>query len=229
MVQQVTLPPLVRGEWIPMTSEEFDRWLPDDVQGEWVRGKGIAFVSNSDRHQWTVSLLYDLLDRFAKLHDLGRTINLLYEMWLPDQGSRRQPDVLYVAPENLYRWEAKRLIGAADFASEIVSDDSVKRDYEEKFEEFRLADVREYLSIDNREGHRFRFDYYRLGADGRYHPVEPDEDGRYHSEVLPGFWLDPRWFATDPLPDSLTLLSQVAPEAFRRELLRMLSMTSGAE
>ena len=216
MVLQATLPPLVRGEWIEMTSEEFDRWLPSDVQGEWVRGKGIAFVSNSDRHQWTVSLAYELISRFSKLYDMGRVITTHYEMRLEDQESRRQPDVLYVAPEHFDRWESKRLIGPADYAMEIVSDDSVKRDYQEKFAEFALAGVREYVIIDNREGHRFRFDYFRLGADGRYHRVDADEDGRYHSEVLPGFWLDARWFAANPLPDSLVLLKRIAPEGWRR-------------
>jgi hypothetical protein len=34
MAQTLTLPPLVRGRWIPMTSEEFDAWISDDVRAK---------------------------------------------------------------------------------------------------------------------------------------------------------------------------------------------------
>ncbi len=49
MAQPSILPPPVRGEWIPMSWEEFLDWSPDEGQSEWVDGRGIAYVSNGIR------------------------------------------------------------------------------------------------------------------------------------------------------------------------------------
>ena len=43
----------------------------------------------------------------------------------------------------------------------------------------------------------------------------PDAAGSYHSTALPGFWLKPEWLWQDPLPNPLTLLTEIAPEVVR--------------
>ncbi|HEY7031148.1 MAG TPA: hypothetical protein VH482_07480 [Thermomicrobiales bacterium] len=50
MVQQTSLPKLVRGEWVPMTYEEFLAWAPDGMRTEWTDGEGIVYTKASDRH-----------------------------------------------------------------------------------------------------------------------------------------------------------------------------------
>jgi len=37
-----------------------------------------------------------------------------------------------------------------------------------------------------------------------------DSDGRYHSKVLPGFWLCVDWLWADELPDSLFAFAEIA-------------------
>jgi Uma2 family endonuclease len=88
--------------------------------------------------------------------------------------------------------------------------------------EFERAGIPEYPIVDTRPG-QYGFAYLRLDADGRYQSVEPDDEGRYHSAVLPGFWLDPRWFWQDPLPDPNRLMLQIAPDAYRRYLAWLLA------
>jgi hypothetical protein len=52
-------------------------------------------------------------------------------------------------------------------------------------------------------------DFYVLDDKGRYAPVPVDADGRYHSTVLIGFWLQVDWvLATEP-PEVLQVLAQV--------------------
>ncbi|MEA2530450.1 MAG: hypothetical protein QOG89_2094 [Thermomicrobiales bacterium] len=63
MAQQLTAPPLVRGEWVPMSYEEWLDWVPDGNLGERVDGKGIVFVPVSDERQWTALLLYQSCHR----------------------------------------------------------------------------------------------------------------------------------------------------------------------
>jgi hypothetical protein len=48
-----------------------------------------------------------------------------------------------------------------------------------------------------------------LDEKGRYRPVPVDPDGRYHSTVLPGFWLQVEWVTAVEPPAVLTALAQV--------------------
>jgi Uma2 family endonuclease len=211
MVQQATRPPVVRGRWYPMSWEEFLDWC-DEGQSEWVDGKGIAYVSNSARHMLMLGFWVELLRLYVRVFDLGEVFfdNMLLR--LPSRPSGRMPDVMVVPRERIReRW----VEGVALFATEFLSDDSVRRDTVEKVEEFASAGVPEYLWVETRPGRRdFRFQ--RLAEHGGYDLVEPDAQGRYHSEVLPGFWFDPEWFWQDPLPNPLAILRRISPEAWRR-------------
>jgi Uma2 family endonuclease len=215
MVQPSTLPPLVRGEWIPMTYEEFLAWAPHGPRTEWRDGEGIVYMTNSDRHQALILLVASLLETFARLFGLGRVSMAPYAMLLRPGGPHREPDVLFVRTEHLDHWTSQRLHGPADLAVEVLSEDTASEDRGRKRAEYEALGVAEYLLLDARPG-RQEFAYLRLDADGRYQAVEPDGQGRYHSGMLPGFWIDPTWFWQDDLPSSLTLLRRISPEGWRR-------------
>ncbi len=218
MTQPTTLPQLVRGEWVPMTYEEFDTWVPDGLQAEWVDGRGIIFVSTSTLHGELVVFLTDLLRRYVLLFDLGRVFAAPVELRLPPGGERREPDIFVVLRSDLYRVQRMWVDGPAAFVVEFLSEHSVHEDRIVKLRTYAAAGVREYLIVDAREGEE-GFEYYRLNAEGQYLPVQPDEHGRYHSTVLPGFWLHPSWFRQDPLPRPESLLLEIAPDAYGAWLL----------
>jgi Uma2 family endonuclease len=112
------------------------------------------------------------------------------------------------------------LAGPADLVVEIVSPESATRDLHNKFAEYQAAAIREYLIIDPRPDQQ-RVSWYVLDDAGRYQAVPPDEAGRVHSAVLPGFWLQPDWLWQEPLPDPLRTLRRLSPEvrqALRRAL-----------
>lgn len=220
MVQAATAPPLIRGEWLPMSYKDWADLIPDGMHGEWMDGKGIIFVPPTEEHQYGAWFLANVLAKYAELFGLGRAMIAPFEMKLRE-GARPEPDVIYVAAEHADRWQGTRLIGPADLAVEFISDDSVTRDRRDKLAEYARAGVHEYLIIDRRR-RPGRFDYYRLDADGTYQPVTPDDLGRYHSEVLPGFWINPLWFWEDPTPSVDRLMLRIAPEAYRRYLLTLL-------
>lgn len=220
MAQQ-TLLPLVRGEWIPMTSEEFDAWVPEGLQAEWVDGKGIIFVSTSTFHALLLGFFVDLLRGYVRLFDLGEVFSAPVELRLPPHGERREPDVFVVLKPDLGRVRRLWVDGPAAFAAEFTSEHSVREDRVVKLRSYATAGIREYPIIETREG-RVGFEFNRLNVAGDYEVVEPDTQGRYHSEVLPGFWIDPRWFRQDPLPRAEQILLEIAPEAYRRYLLSLL-------
>jgi Uma2 family endonuclease len=221
MVQQATLPPLVRGEWFPMTYEEFLAWAPEGMRTEWRDGEGIVYMTTGDRHQALVLFASSLLDVYTRVFGLGRVRTAPYPMELRPGGPHREPDVMSVANARLDRMTEQRLRGPADLLFEFLSEDTAREDRGRKRDDYEKLGVPEYIMADARP-RRFDFEYLRRNESGRYQPVEPDDEGRYHSAVLPGFWLRPDWFRQDPLPDVEDLMLKIAPDAFAAWLIAKL-------
>jgi len=192
-----------------MTYEEWLAWPEGEgKQSEWVDGEVIVFMPPKGLHQDVVGFLFTLINVYVHALRLGIARVAPFEMKL--EGSSRAPDLLFVAREHLDRLTPERLIGPADLVIEVVSDDSVRRDHLEKFAEYATAGVPEYWLFDPRPS-KLRSDFYRLTDEGAYDPIRPDADGRYHSAVLPGFWLRPEWVWQDPMPAPLACLREIAP------------------
>jgi Uma2 family endonuclease len=204
-----------------MSYEEFLAWAGEDVHAEWVDGEVIVQMPPKEEHQNVLTFLATLLRTYAEAFDLGRVLVAPFEMKLSPDGPAREPDILYVARENLHRLTPERLEGPADLVVEVVSDDSVARDRADKFYEYQEAGVREYWVVDPRPG-KERADFWILRGDGRYEPV-PASGGIYRSAVIPGFWLRAEWLRGETLPDPLTAFAEIAdlpPET--REALHQL-------
>jgi Uma2 family endonuclease len=208
-----------------MSYEQWLAWTGASTQSEWVDGEAIEFMPASQLHQELLWFLVSLLGWYVRTLNLGKVHGPPFEMRLSERVAR-EPDVLFVARDHLDRLTAQRLLGPADLAVEIISDDSVTRDRIEKRDQYAAAGVPEYWLLDPRPGKK-RAEFYRLTNDGIYEAVPPDADGRYHSSPVPGFWLRPAWLWQDPLPDPLTLLAEIAPEAVRRALVAS-GLTNGA-
>ncbi len=216
MAQRTTTSPT--GEHrLAMSYEDYLAWADEDTHAEWVDGEVIVFMPPTDRHQDIIGFLDTLLRLFTELFDLGVVRVAPFEMRARPGGPAREPDLLFVAREHLDRLTPRRLAGPADLVVEVVSPDSATRDRTEKFAEYQAMGVREYWIFDPRSGQEGAF-FYRLTADGAYEPIPPDADGRYHSTVLPGFWLRPDWLWQEPLPGALTTLAAIAPDALRGAL-----------
>jgi Uma2 family endonuclease len=225
MLQQKILPPLIHGVWYPMTWEEFLEWSPSEGKSEWVDGRGIAYVSNSTLHGRRVKFLATLLDIFVRVFDLGEVFSDNQLVRLPTRPSGRMPDIFVVGRDQLGHVHHQWVDGPPLIGIEYLSEDSVERDLVEKRAEYERAGMREYPVIDARPD-RSIFLFLRLGESGHYREVAPDDQGRYHSQVLPGFWLDPAWFRQDPPPSPEEVMMQIAPAAYRRYLLSILEKSA---
>src|SRR5262249_4505881 len=143
--------------------------------------------------------------------DLGEVFVETMLLRLPTRPSGRMPDIFVVGRDHFDRVRDRWVDGPPLLGVEYLSEDSVQRDLIEKRAEYERAAMREYPGIDARPGRR-EFLYLRLDETGHYQEVAPNAQGRYHSEVLPGFWLDPEWFWQDPLPNPLTVLRRISPD-----------------
>ncbi|MEW5986478.1 MAG: Uma2 family endonuclease [Chloroflexota bacterium] len=183
---------LTRPNRLRMGYEQFLKWTGEDVHAEWVNGEVIIHMPAKNFHQMTLGFLYELLGLFVQLFDLGRVMIAPFEVKILPGRASREPDLFFVAKENLHRLDEDRLTGPADLIVEIVSGDSVHRDRHQKFKEYQEAGVREYWIIDPRPG-KLRADFYRLDETGQFDLFATEDEERVQSHVLPGFWLKTAW------------------------------------
>lgn len=181
---------------VKVSYEEFLQQLDEDTLAEWVDGEVILLSPARLEHQLIADFLTALLTAFVQQHRLGQVVSAPFQMHLLRTGRGREPDILFVAKENMRRLQETHLEGAADLVVEITSPESLLRDRGEKYAEYELEGVREYWVIDPDSR---RVDFFVLGEDGRYQRQYEDAEGVYHSEVLKGFQLPVRWLWERPL------------------------------
>ncbi|MBM3235777.1 Uma2 family endonuclease [Candidatus Poribacteria bacterium] len=190
-----------------LSYEEFLDWCDEDTLAEWVDGEIIMYSPASLRHQDLTDFLISILRIYTEAKGLGVMLSAPFQMKLPEHLPGREPDLIFVSTANLHRLQKTYLDGPADLAIEIISEESIDRDRGRKFVEYEASGVQEYWLIDPL---RSQAEFYRLGADNRYHVVLPDAEGIYHSEVLSGFWLRVSWFWQTPLPPTVRILAEIA-------------------
>ncbi len=204
-----------------MTYEEFLNWADEDTWAEWVNGEVVMTSPANTRHQHIVHFLLNLVRPFVEQRNLGVVLSAPFQMKLSQSG--REPDLLFVAREHLGRLKETHLDGPADMVAEIVSPESVGRDRGDKFQEYEKAAISEYWLVDPVRGW---VEIYRLDARGRYVLAFGGEEGTFHSQVIPGFWLRVEWLWQEPLPPTIRTLAQIAGvdealiEAFEQALGR---------
>jgi Uma2 family endonuclease len=205
----MTDPPAIDHAPAPVSGMSFDEFLTryEGVRAEWLPGGEVEIlVSNNLTHNDLLGFLHTLLSIYLGFTRQARLMLAGFPMRIPG-GSAREPDLLIVLPEHLNRVRETYLDGIADIAVEIVSPESIDRDYRVKLEEYEAAGVPEYWLIDPRR--RLAVFYTLEEADGeRVYRARPlDARNRLHSAVLPGFTLDPALLWQDPLPEGAALLA----------------------
>ena len=183
--------------------EEFLELESEDQHVEWVDGEVTAMSPISNLHQKLGGYLLSLLQFYADTRQLGEVRYEPFQMKPAANLPGRSPDILFVTKAHRVRLKKNFLEGPADLVVEIISPESRARDRGDKFFEYEAAGIPEYWLIDPI---REQAEFYQLGVDGIYRPATLDEQGRYHSAVLPGLWLQESWLWETPLPPLLSIL-----------------------
>jgi Uma2 family endonuclease len=189
-----------------MRFDEYLTWLDTDTYAEWEDGKVVMMSPASMRHVLISSFLVALLAEYVLRYQLGTVLSAPFQMMLRDLRRSREPDVLFVAGANQHRLRDTYLDGPADFVIEIVSPESVTRDRITKFQEYAQAGIPEYWIVDPLIRSMVGYQLFN----GAYAPIEPENDGRLYSAVLPGFWILSDWLWQEPLPSVVTTLEIIA-------------------
>jgi len=195
---------------LKMSYEEFLQWADEDIHAEWVDGEVIISMPPKNTHQTMLAFLHQLLSLFVQLFNLGKVGIAPFEVKLGAEGPSREPDIFFIAQENMHRLTEERVMGPPDLIVEIISPDSIYCDRQDKFREYCQAGVREYWIIDPRPGKQ-RADFYYLDPQGQYQLVATEDNERVESRVLPGFWLHPAWlWQAETLNAMLILFEKMA-------------------
>jgi Uma2 family endonuclease len=194
----------------------YQEWLDrvdEQAHSEWVDGEVIIYMPPGQAHQDDEFFLATLLRLFVDMRDLGKVMIAPFEMRLANINSSREPDIIFIAKRHLHRLTDARLDGPADLAIELLSKWTAGYDRRVKLVEYARAGIPECWLVDSRPGRR-KFELFLLGPGDRYESMPPDERGRFHSTVVPGFWVDPRWFGTGSGFNPVDALMEIAGDEF---------------
>ncbi len=191
----------LQGRPVPgvrLTEAEFwAEYGDEDIKAEWVDGEVIIMPPVSREHSEINVWLLRLVAEFVEHHELGQVLGSEFSIRLASIRKSRSPDVMFVSNAKLSKLRPTYLEGAPDLTMEIVSPDSEARDWRDKYADYQSAGVREYWVVDPLSKH---VDAYSLGRSKKYSLIQPDDEGRIHSKVLKGLYLQPQWLWRSPLP-----------------------------
>jgi Uma2 family endonuclease len=186
------------------TFEDFCLLIKDGEKGDLI--DGVIYMSspeNTDANTlfvWLLRLMGDFVDE----RELGEVFGSRVAFRM-EESQGPEPDIAFVRTDRLHLVERGYVAGAPDLAVEIVSPDSIERDYVHKREQYRQAGVPEYWIVDEMSQGVVLL---RRSASGAYREVNPRK-GVLSSQVLPGFWLRPEWLWQQPRPKKARVLAEI--------------------
>lgn len=192
----------------PYTFEDFCAIIREDQKADLIDGViYVASPENTDANKlflWLASIM----NCYTRRKKLGEVFGSRVALRL-DEEHGPEPDIAIVRTEHLDRVQRGFVAGAADLVVEIVSPESVERDYHDKRALYQEYGISEYWIIDEMDQ---SVTLLRLQK-GEYREVRPKK-GELHSKVLTGFWLRPEWLWQEPRPDEFdTMLETLARQA----------------
>jgi Uma2 family endonuclease len=194
----------LRAERGNVTFDEFCQRIREDQKADLIDGViYMASPENLDAHR-LFRWLYRLMTDFVEETDGGEIFGSRVAFRLNDINTP-EPDIAFLRKDQLHRAIRGVIEGPPDLAIEIVSPDSVERDYEAKRLLYQRSGVQEYWIIDE---HEELIILYRLDGRGVYREVKPRK-GELVSQSIPGFWLKIEWLWQHPRPRKDDCLRQI--------------------
>jgi Uma2 family endonuclease len=168
---------------------------------------GVIYMASPDtkRSNALCGFIYYLIEGYTTAKSLGGfTFISRFACKITDVRAP-EPDAGYVRPDRLQLVHENHMGGGPDIAVEVVSRDSRSRDYGEKRELYESAGVMEYWIVDPLQR---RVEFLRL-ENGKYDLVPLESNRFFHSQVVPGLWLNVDWLLAKPVPRAFTCLEEI--------------------
>jgi Uma2 family endonuclease len=198
---------LVTGKPLPsleMTEEQFVEWATEKVRAEWVDGRVILMSPVTVEHDDLMSYFSAVLRTMVEVEDWGTVHASEILVRLASQRAQRLPDLKLVSKARQGIIQRAVIDGPPDVIFEIVSKDSVSRDYRDKYNQYEAAGVREYWIVDPLQK---TVEVHTLH--GKKYKATAEIDGWLRSTVLPKFAVQPNRLFKRPLPPVIKTLKEL--------------------
>lgn len=126
----------------PKTLMEVYQSLPEGTLAQLINNQIVMSPAPSDAHQKVLDKIYRRLGDFAEANQLGETRVAPYDVYL-NRKNAFQPDIVFVANENLHRIKEDGLHGAPDLVIEILSPSTWRYDEDDKKDVYERSGVKE--------------------------------------------------------------------------------------
>lgn len=186
-----------------LTFEDFVDIIPDGQKADLLDGViYLASPENTDAADLLVWLT-TVIGGFVQARDLGKVFvsRVAYRL---DKKRSPEPDLGFLPKAREAKLRRGHIEGPPALAIEIVSPDSVARDYVQKRAIYEQAGVGEYWILDPDEQ---KATFLRLRS-GRYKEIAPAKH-MISSRIIPGLSLDVRWLLSSERPSAYGVLSDL--------------------
>ena len=159
------------------TIEDYKK-LPEGAPVELIEGYLVNEPSPEYLHQRVSMYLSSDMHQFAKVQDLGEVLTAPMDVYL-DEENVFQPNILFIAKENLSLIKQDGIHGPPDIVIEILSPSNAYHDVSSKLRIYEKYRVKEYFIVDPSSKDVTRYSLVK----GKYHEAVR-ESGVIISKVL---------------------------------------------
>lgn len=140
MAQPVYTPP-------PRTILEVFENLPEGTLAQLIHNQIYMSPAPKTPHQLILGTIFYQLHGFVEKNNLGQVILAPVDVYLNSRNVY-QPDIIFIANENLHNLQENGFHGAPDLVIEILSPGTWRFDKEDKKDEYERSGVREYWMVE---------------------------------------------------------------------------------
>jgi Uma2 family endonuclease len=186
-----------------VTEEMFDELVNEDLNAELMDGVLIMNSPASYEHDEITGFVRALMSFYIDVKGAGRVLG-------PDSivhlatCRKFAPDVFYISPTRVPTPRPREFEGAPDLVVEVLSPSNRSDDLEGKRFAYQEAGVPEIWFVD-RDSRQMILDRKQ----GESYVTDVVTEGRVHSAVLEGFWIDLSWLWADLLPNRMACLQEI--------------------
>jgi Uma2 family endonuclease len=163
------------------TYEDYCR-LPEGAPYQLIGGKLVMSPSPGKKHQTVLKRLLRTFDDHVESRDAGEVLCAPRDVYLAPT-EVYQPDILFVARENLSISAEDKVNGAPDLVVEILSPSNAYYDLRKKFRGYERYGVKEYWIVDPEEE---SIEVYGLAEGSLRLAARAEKKGQVSSGVLQG-------------------------------------------
>lgn len=131
----------------PRTMFEVFESLPEGTLCQLINNNLVMSPAPSEMHQNILGKIFSRLLQYVEQHQLGEVRVTPYDVYF-NRKNVYQPDIVFIAKENIGKIEEDGLHGAPDLVIEILSPRTAKYDLEDKKDVYERYSVKEYWIVD---------------------------------------------------------------------------------